>query len=104
MKLLPDQLKEPYYQPKYTLVIEMTGVLVHPDWTVSNICLAKSANVTEYYVHAHIYICQQVHLNATFSVQYHVNAVYAVALCLSVCLSVTKQLNVSTALHNSLIL
>lgn len=33
-KLLPDPLKEPYYQPPYTLVIELTGVLVHPDWTV----------------------------------------------------------------------
>jgi hypothetical protein len=34
-KLLPDPLKEPWYQPPYTLVLEMTGVLVHPDWTVS---------------------------------------------------------------------
>lgn len=32
-KLLPDPLKEPYYQPPYTLILEMTGVLVHPDWT-----------------------------------------------------------------------
>jgi len=32
-KLLPDPLKEPYIQPPYTLVLEMTGVLVHPDWT-----------------------------------------------------------------------
>ncbi|XP_074658991.1 mitochondrial import inner membrane translocase subunit TIM50-C-like [Tubulanus polymorphus] len=32
-KLLPDPLREPYYQPPYTLVLEMTGVLVHPDWT-----------------------------------------------------------------------
>lgn len=32
-KLLPDPLTEPYYQPPYTLVLEMTGVLVHPDWT-----------------------------------------------------------------------
>lgn len=31
--LLPDPLTEPYYQPPYTLVMEMTGVLVHPDWT-----------------------------------------------------------------------
>jgi len=35
-KLLPDPLKEPYYQPPYTLILEMTGVLVHPDWTVLN--------------------------------------------------------------------
>lgn len=32
-KLLPDPLTEPYYQPPFTLVLEMTGVLVHPDWT-----------------------------------------------------------------------
>ncbi|GIX77516.1 mitochondrial import inner membrane translocase subunit TIM50-C [Caerostris extrusa] len=32
-KLLPDPLTEPYYQPPYTLALEMTGVLVHPDWT-----------------------------------------------------------------------
>lgn len=34
-KLLPDPLQYPYAQPPYTLVLEMTGVLVHPDWTVS---------------------------------------------------------------------
>jgi mitochondrial import inner membrane translocase subunit TIM50 len=33
-KLLPDPIQEPYYQPPYTLVIELTGVLVHPEWTV----------------------------------------------------------------------
>lgn len=32
-QLLPDPLKPPYYQPKYTLVLEMKDVLVHPDWT-----------------------------------------------------------------------
>ncbi|XP_065338110.1 mitochondrial import inner membrane translocase subunit TIM50-C-like [Cloeon dipterum] len=32
-KLLPDPVTEPYYQPPYTLVLEMTDVLVHPDWT-----------------------------------------------------------------------
>lgn len=32
-KLLPDPLKPPYLQPKYTLVLEMKDVLVHPDWT-----------------------------------------------------------------------
>lgn len=37
-KLLPDPLKEPYYQAPYTLILEMTGVLVHPDWTVSSFC------------------------------------------------------------------
>ncbi|XP_017143851.1 mitochondrial import inner membrane translocase subunit TIM50-C [Drosophila miranda] len=32
-KLLPDPLQHPYIQPKYTLVLEMKDVLVHPDWT-----------------------------------------------------------------------
>ncbi|XP_066290189.1 mitochondrial import inner membrane translocase subunit TIM50-like [Branchiostoma lanceolatum] len=35
-KLLPDPLQEPYYQPPYTLVLEMTGVLVHPEWTYAS--------------------------------------------------------------------
>ena len=33
-KLLPDTLPEPYFQPKYTVLIELTGMLVHADWTV----------------------------------------------------------------------
>ena len=33
-KLLPDPLKEPYFQPKYTLVIEMIDLLVHPEHQV----------------------------------------------------------------------
>ncbi|TMS07523.1 Mitochondrial import inner membrane translocase subunit TIM50 [Larimichthys crocea] len=32
-KLLPDPLKEPYYQPPYTLVLELTDVLLHPEWS-----------------------------------------------------------------------
>lgn len=32
-KLLPEPLKHPYIQPPFTLVLEMTDVLVHPDWT-----------------------------------------------------------------------
>lgn len=32
-KLLPDELRAPYVQPPYTLVLEMKDVLVHPDWT-----------------------------------------------------------------------
>ncbi|KAI8434450.1 hypothetical protein MSG28_012472 [Choristoneura fumiferana] len=31
-KLLPDPLPAPY-QPTYTLVLEFTDVLVHPDWS-----------------------------------------------------------------------
>ncbi|KAM4589379.1 mitochondrial import inner membrane translocase subunit TIM50 [Fundulus diaphanus] len=34
-KLLPDPLREPYYQPPYTLVLEMTDVLLHPEWSLS---------------------------------------------------------------------
>ncbi|KAJ8920595.1 hypothetical protein NQ315_004734 [Exocentrus adspersus] len=34
-KLLPDPLDYPYNQPKYTLVIELTDVLVHPEWSYS---------------------------------------------------------------------
>ncbi|XP_055369811.1 mitochondrial import inner membrane translocase subunit TIM50 isoform X2 [Betta splendens] len=33
-KLLPDPLKEPYYQPPYTLVLELTDVLLHPEWSL----------------------------------------------------------------------
>lgn len=32
-RLLPDILQAPYVQPRYTLVLEMKDVLVHPDWT-----------------------------------------------------------------------
>jgi len=34
--LLPDPLPEPYIQPKYTLVIELTDVLVHPEYDRSS--------------------------------------------------------------------
>lgn len=36
-KLLPDPLKEPYYQPPYTLVLELTDVLLHPEWSVRHL-------------------------------------------------------------------
>ncbi|XP_078000997.1 mitochondrial import inner membrane translocase subunit TIM50-like [Glandiceps talaboti] len=32
-KLLPDPMKPPYYQPPYTLVLEMKNILVNPEWT-----------------------------------------------------------------------
>lgn len=32
-KLLPDPVVYPYYQPPYTLVLEFTDVLAHPEWT-----------------------------------------------------------------------
>ncbi|CAI5451913.1 unnamed protein product [Caenorhabditis angaria] len=31
--LLPDPLPAPYHQPKYTIVIELKNILVHPEWT-----------------------------------------------------------------------
>ncbi|XP_054288817.1 mitochondrial import inner membrane translocase subunit TIM50-C-like [Macrosteles quadrilineatus] len=34
-KLLPDPVTYPYIQPPYTLVLEMTDLLVHPEWTYS---------------------------------------------------------------------
>ena len=33
-KLLPEPLEEPYYQPPYTLIVELNGIIVHPEWTV----------------------------------------------------------------------
>ena len=33
-KLLPDPFPEPYHQPKYTILIELTGLLIHSNWTV----------------------------------------------------------------------
>ncbi|QQP37772.1 Uncharacterized protein FKW44_018163, partial [Caligus rogercresseyi] len=33
-KLLPEPLQKPYYQPKYTVFLELTGLLVHATWTV----------------------------------------------------------------------
>ena len=32
-KLLPDPLPEPYHQPKYTILLELTGLLVHSTWS-----------------------------------------------------------------------
>jgi import inner membrane translocase subunit TIM50 len=32
-KLLPDPLEAPYFQPKYTVVLEITGLLVKSDWS-----------------------------------------------------------------------
>ncbi len=36
-KLLPEPIQPPYYQPPYTLVIEMSGILLHPEWTASQL-------------------------------------------------------------------
>ncbi|MEN2497309.1 MAG: Mitochondrial import inner membrane translocase subunit TIM50 [Marteilia pararefringens] len=34
--LLPDEMKEPYYQPKLTVVIELQDLLLRPEWTYNN--------------------------------------------------------------------
>jgi import inner membrane translocase subunit TIM50 len=48
-KLLADPLQHPYYQPPYTLVIEMTGILLHPEWTVSTFWL-RFVSTTDYFI------------------------------------------------------
>jgi len=35
-KLLPDPLSHPYIQPRYTLLIELRDVLLHPEWSLQN--------------------------------------------------------------------
>lgn len=45
-KLLPDPLPDYYDKPKFTLVFEMTDLLVHPEWSVRkttclSICLLQ---------------------------------------------------------------
>ena len=44
-KLLPDPLPEGYIQPKYTICIELTGLLVHSDWSVSFLITFKISNM-----------------------------------------------------------
>lgn len=38
-KLLPDPLAPPYIQPKYTICLEITGLLIHSNWTVTSLAL-----------------------------------------------------------------
>ncbi|KAI6222933.1 Mitochondrial import inner membrane translocase subunit TIM50 [Aphelenchoides fujianensis] len=49
-KLLPDPLKPPYVQPKYTLVIEMKNVLVAPEWTYKTGYRFKKRPALEYFL------------------------------------------------------
>ncbi|KAK7487161.1 hypothetical protein BaRGS_00021656 [Batillaria attramentaria] len=49
-QLLPDPLTYPYVQPPYTLVLEMTGVLVHPDWTYSTGWRFKKRPYIDYFL------------------------------------------------------
>lgn len=48
-KLLPDPVKEPYFQPPYTLVMELRDVLVHPEWTVGSALAYQGRNCTNYF-------------------------------------------------------
>ena len=43
-KLLPDPLPEPFIQPKYTILLELTGLLVHSSWTVRENRKKNSSN------------------------------------------------------------
>nr|AEE62653.1 unknown [Dendroctonus ponderosae] len=49
-KLLPDPLQYPYIQPKYTLVLELTDVLVHPDWTYNTGWRFKKRPFLDYFL------------------------------------------------------
>ncbi|CAD5225027.1 unnamed protein product [Bursaphelenchus okinawaensis] len=49
-KLLPDPLKAPYIQPKYTLVIEMKNVLVSPEWTYKTGYRFKKRPALDYFL------------------------------------------------------
>ncbi|XP_023013344.1 mitochondrial import inner membrane translocase subunit TIM50-C [Leptinotarsa decemlineata] len=49
-KLLPDPLDYPYLQPKYTLVLELTDVLVHPDWTYNTGWRFKKRPLLDYFL------------------------------------------------------
>lgn len=49
--LLPPPLPHPYYQPPYTLVLEMTGVLVNPEWTYKTGWRFKKRPMVDYFLH-----------------------------------------------------
>lgn len=49
-KLLPDPLPIPYIQPRYTLVLELTDVLVHPEWTYQTGWRYKKRPLLDYFL------------------------------------------------------
>ena len=49
--LLPPPLEYPYIQPKYTLVIEPNGVLLHPEWTFKTGWRFKKRPYVDYFLH-----------------------------------------------------
>ncbi|CAF0920214.1 unnamed protein product [Rotaria sordida] len=48
-KLLPEPLPAPY-QPKYTLVIEMSGILLHPEWAYNTGWRYKKRPGLDYFI------------------------------------------------------
>ncbi|XP_048736386.2 mitochondrial import inner membrane translocase subunit TIM50-like [Ostrea edulis] len=51
-KLLPEPLQAPFIQPPYTLVIEITGILVKPEWTIKNGWRFKKRPGVDYFLQA----------------------------------------------------
>ncbi|KAK3092998.1 hypothetical protein FSP39_009840, partial [Pinctada imbricata] len=51
-KLLPEPLQYPYIQPPYTLVLEMTGILVHPCWSFNTGWRFKKRPGLDYFLKA----------------------------------------------------
>lgn len=49
--LLPPPVRPPYYQPPYTLVLEMTNVLVHPEWSFKTGWRFKKRPFLDYFLH-----------------------------------------------------
>lgn len=48
--LLPPPLEHPYIQPKYTLVVEPNGILVHPEWTLKTGWRFKKRPFVDYFL------------------------------------------------------
>ncbi|XP_062573827.1 mitochondrial import inner membrane translocase subunit TIM50-like [Saccostrea cucullata] len=51
-KLLPEPLQPPFVQPPYTLVMEITGILVKPEWTIKNGWRFKKRPGVDYFLQA----------------------------------------------------
>lgn len=50
--LLPDPLPAPYYQPPYTILIELNGLLTHPDWSYKTGWRFKKRPFVDYFIQA----------------------------------------------------
>lgn len=50
--LLPEPMKPPYYQPPYTILIELNGLLTHPDWTYKTGWRFKKRPFVDYFIQA----------------------------------------------------